>query len=211
MKKSLTYFSFLITSLLVILAFVTATTYIQLGIAIALYPLIALFAYKLFVVRDTPTPLVPMEPAPIFSESVQKTQQIHTSGEGVKVSDIDKRAFLKLIGATGISFFLFSLFNKRTGVSLFPDSTGPGVSTLTDNVGNKINPAEREPIDGYQISEIDYSDISYYGFINKNGAWYIMKEDEEGSFRYIKGTTDFPTNWADRTNLSYDYYHTIFL
>jgi len=127
------------------------------------------------------------------------------------ISDIDKRAFLKIIGATGISFFLFSLLNRRTGTQFFGGSAGPGISLLTDGSGKKIDPSERQPLDGYVISEIDEGFTAYYGFTNNYAAWYIMKEDPDaGSFRYIKGEADFSSNWVSRENLDYDYFHNIF-
>jgi hypothetical protein len=210
MRKILTYSSFLVTCLLVILAFVTATTYTQLGVAIILFPLITFFAYKLFIVKGRKVPkisvvlpsVIPTKKAKIIAE-VDK--------EDVSIKDIDKRAFLKVMGATGISFFLFSLLNRRTEGLFFGKSTGLGIAALEDVTGRKINPAESQPTDNYLISEIDDSYITYYGFTGKNGAWYIMKEDPDiGSFRYTKGDSNFPGNWARRKDLDYDYYHNVF-
>ncbi len=174
MRKTLTYSSFIITSLLVILAFVTATTYTQLGIAIVLYPIVAFFAYKLFIVRDAKTPAVALQPPTVQPIEKAEVKAVEPKKDDVSIKDIDKRAFLKLIGATGISFFLFSLFNRRTEALYFGRSSAPGISVLTDDKRNKINPAERNPTDGFQISEIDDRDIVFYGFINTYGAWYIM-------------------------------------
>jgi hypothetical protein len=160
MRKALTYSSFAITSLLVILAFITATTYTQLGIAVVLYPFLAFFAYKLFIVKTQKLPAVSYQPPAVKSE--EKTE---AKSDNVSVADFDKRAFLKLIGATGISFFLFSLLNRRVGNQLFGGSDLPGISTLTDVSGNKIDPSERQLLDGYIISEIDEGYVAYYGFI----------------------------------------------
>jgi hypothetical protein len=114
-----------------------------------------------------------------------------------------------MLGAAGISYFLFSIFSKRSGPLLF--GKGSETSILKDGDGNKIDPAERQPTDGYRISEIDDNYTSYYGFTDKDGAWYIMKEDpDDGSFRYIKGKTSFDNNWASRENLNYDYFHNVF-
>lgn len=212
MRKTLTYSSFVITSLLVILAFVTATTYTQLGVAVVLYPLLAYFAYKLFMVRNRKVPEIPVQLPSIKPTKKVKIETANAEkGEGAVVADIEKRAFLKLIGATGISFFLLSLFNRRTDGLFFGKSAGPGISALEDGTGNKINPAERQPTDSFQISEIDDSFVAFYGFTNKDGAWFIMKEDpDNGSFRYIKGESDFSGNWTSREDLNYDYYHNVF-
>jgi hypothetical protein len=211
MRKTLKYTSFVLTSLLVILAFVTATTYAQLGIAVILYPIIAFFAYKLFVVNGhKKSPVIaksePPAPAPEGNNQPQVTQ---VKRENIGVADIDKRAFLKIIGAAGISFFLFSLINRRAE-GLFFGKSGPSISTLTDGLGNKISPAEKNPTDGYTITEIDDQETSYYGFTNSGGGWYIMKENGDGSFRYAKGEEDFPGNWDHRSTLNYDYYNRVF-
>jgi len=213
MRKVLTYLSFVATSLLIVLAFVTATTYTQLGVAVVLYPFITFFAYKLFfIVKSQKVPAVTDQLPPV---KLVKEVEVKTAGVekevGTVVSDVDKRAFLKIIGATGISFFLFSLLNRRTEALFFGGSAGSGISILTDGSGKKIDPSERQPMDGYVISEIDEGFIAYYGFTNNHAAWYIMKEDpDEGSFRYIKGELDFSSNWISRENLDYDYFHDVF-
>lgn len=214
MRKALTYSSFAITSLLVVLVFITATTYSQLGLAIAIYPLIIFFAYKLFIVKKRIAPQIAYQPPPVppvIPAGQTETESTKLKMEDVSISDIDKRAFLKVIGATGLSFLLFSLLNRRAD-SLFlgGQSTGTGIASLTNDEGTKISPAERHPTDGFQISEIDDRDIVFYGFINTYGAWYIMREEDDGSFRYAKGESDFPTNWDRRDGHTYDYYHRVF-
>lgn len=217
MRKVLTYTSFSVLSLIVVLVFVTAKSYTQLGAAVLLYPVAAYFAYKLFVNKANKHSEITLE-LPIGAktdleqeEDMQENSIVGENLERVSVIDIEKRAFLKLVGATGLSFFLFSLINRRTG-SLFSRSGSSGETTLLDPSGNKITPAERQVTDGYKISEIDDLNIvSYYGFINKEGGWLIMKEDSDtGSFRYIKGDSEFPTYWSRREKLNYDYFHNTF-
>ncbi len=48
MNKTLTYAGFAAACLFVILLFVTAKSYTQLGLAIVIYPLVAYFALKIF-------------------------------------------------------------------------------------------------------------------------------------------------------------------
>lgn len=127
------------------------------------------------------------------------------------ISDTNKREFLKLLGATGISFFLFSLFNRRPQNPFFGSPLGPGGSYPTDTEGNKVGFSEKQPTDGYKISEIDDRAIAFYGFTNKDGGWYIMREDSEtGSIRYAKGDTAFTNNWANRERITYDYFNNAF-
>ncbi len=84
-------------------------------------------------------------------------------------------------------------------------------NTATDDVV-KTQQLPASPTDGYTISEIDDGIIAYYGFMGQKGAWFIMRQDaNDGSFRYAKGDIDFPINWEDRTNLTYDYYANVFI
>ena len=60
----------------------------------------------------------------------------------------------------------------------------------------------------YKISDKDDdSDPSYYGFISKEGYWYILEiNDSNNTFRYAFGSSSYTTNWSNRATLSYDYY-----
>lgn len=191
-------FSFVMVLALVVATFITAKSYTQLGIAIILYPLLAIFAYKVF----EHTIWKPSQPAVTVVEKVEAVKK-----EYVGVSDIDKRLFLKVIGATGLSFFLISIFGRRAENFLF----GQNQTTQPAPAG-KTSAASPSPTDGYTISEIDEGIVGYFGFINKDGAWFIMKRDtDSGSFRYAKGKSDFPGNWKMRENLKYDYFHNVFV
>ena len=217
MRKILTYCSFIIACLLVAAAFMTATTYIQLAVAILLYPLLVLFAFKTFPrkTRGYPSEKPLTDSAPVKPTEIALPagrQAGSTKIESVDITDIDKRAFLKLIGGAGFSLFLFSIFNKKAE-GLFPGiaPAGPGLTLLKDSAGNKIDPAQSQPTDGYRISEIDDNIITFYGFTNKDGAWFVMKEDTDtGSFRYSRGNGNFPGSWENRENLKYDYFSNVF-
>ena len=213
-KILLTYSSFVIACFVVIMAFITATTYLQLAVAILLYPVLVYFAFKIFPRKVMITPLKNPIITPIqsFMGSEQKVEE--DKRENLGVSDIDKRLFLKIIGGTGISLFLFSIFNKRAKNLFFknlPASGNSGRVVLEDTSGNKINPAQSGPTDGYTISEVEDNMIAFYGFTNKEGAWFIMKQDTDvGSFRYSKGNLNFSENWANREKLKYDYFSSVF-
>jgi hypothetical protein len=210
-KLLLTYTSFIIACVGVIVAFMTATTYLQLAVAILLYPILAFFAYKVLPskMRSSTSKKSPTQAEPIKTTAPQELANKATIG----ISDIDKRVFLKLIGGAGLFLFLFSLFNKKTEGLFFKNLPGSvsGKISLEDTSGNKINPAQSQPLDGYRICEIDDDVISFYGFTNTDGAWYIMKIDtDSGSFRYAKGDSSFPTHWDKRVNLNYDYFSNLF-
>ena len=60
-------------------------------------------------------------------------------------------------------------------------------------------------------------DITYYGYENRHGEWYIMEEDSSPAggtaptqWRYIKGDSDYATNWTGREALTYSRTSTAF-
>lgn len=210
-KILLTYSSLVIACLAVIVAFITSTTYIQLGIAILLYLPLTYFAFKAFTGRTRvgahlQKPLVTIQVPTQSPEKVREAER-----KKVDVADIDKRTFLKLIGATGLSFFLFSLLGRRVDSLLFGNTPSSNTSTTgAINPGNQANQAG-SLTDGYKITDIDDNIISYYGFTNQEGAWLIMRQDTQTStFRYAKGNSGFSGNWTNRERLKYDYYYKLF-
>jgi hypothetical protein len=198
----------------VIVGFLSATSYIQLITAALFFPLFAYFAVRVFprrahAIHLPKEPVVVIQPAGTTkSQEKMDPQTLKLKKEGV---DIDRRMFLKLIGTAGISLFLFSLFTKKAEAAFFGSVPGPGTVSLKDAAGNKIDPAEKQPLDGYRINQIDDSEIAYYGFTNKDGAWFILRSDDTtGDFRYVKGSSGFSTSWGTRASLTYDYYNNVF-
>lgn len=70
--------------------------------------------------------------------------------------------------------------------------------------------------DGYKVSdEADKagdSTIRYYGFINRAGEWFIMRQTVSGTttdYRFVKGDSAYTTAWAAREAQTYDYFNTI--
>ena len=133
-------------------------------------------------------------------------------GEAIKqVKDPLRRQFLKTIGVSGVGFFIAALLNpKKTEAAFFGSIPGPGTVALKNTSGQRIDPAEKKPTDGYVISEIDDSSPAYYGYLDKNGDWYIIKENTDGSFRYVKGSENFSSYWNNRSTLVYDYFNNVF-
>ena len=66
-------------------------------------------------------------------------------------------------------------------------------------------------IGGYQISDGDDTGaVKYYGFLQTNGTWYIMKNDTgSNSYRYAKGDSGYTTAWTDRAGLTYVYFNAL--
>lgn len=207
MGKTLTYSGFAIASLFIILAFVTAKTYTQLAIAVILYPALAYFALKILPRKTRKAGAFTIK---IPARSAQKVEEVRR--EKVEVADIDKRTFLKLVGAAGLSFFIFSLLGRRVEALLFGKALESGITTSPGNpAGGEVDMTGSLPASGYRISEIDDNILSYYGFTNKDSAWLIMREDTQtNSFRYARGDSGFSRNWSKRENLKYDYYYKLF-
>ncbi|HET7099356.1 MAG TPA: hypothetical protein VFI61_03940 [Patescibacteria group bacterium] len=202
--KILTGSSFLIATFMVVLAFVSVTSYLQLATAAVLYIVLVYIAHitlpkKARKVKKTVT-------------TTTEVEIVQPKKEDWSIADIDKRAFLKLIGVTGISLFLYSIFVKKGETPFFRSATGVnGAVSIQDSQGKTINPAEKEVTDGYKITEVDDSVLTYLGFTNKDGAWLIMREDTvNGSFRYARGDSNFPKNWSTHENLNYDYFSSTF-
>ncbi len=202
MNKAITYSGATLASFGLIALFLTAKTPLQLGIAIALYPVFILFLFKFFILKSNNQPQATslFTLSPVRQEKKEETDHKHKGS--VEIVDIDKRAFLKLVGGVGLSFFIFSIFNKKVGNLLLG---GAGSDTQAPASPSQLT-------DGYKISEIaSNEEHSFYGFITKDGKWLIMREDiATGSFRYAKGNPDFSLNWTHREGLDYSYYHDTF-
>ena len=220
MKTLAIYYGFIITSIMLIAGFISSTAYPQLISAALFIPLTLYFLklvfpkkrHKLVFYEQTLKEEMPIK----HKKTNTKDEDIALEGEEVtelpeeKGFDVDRRAFLKLVGSAGISLFVFSLFTKKAHAAFFGSVPGPGTVALKDTSGVQIDPAQNHPTDGYKISQIDDSSPAYYGFTNKDAAWFIMQEDSGGTYRYAKGSSNFPTNWTGRAGLTYDYFHNVF-
>lgn len=66
--------------------------------------------------------------------------------------------------------------------------------------------------DGYKVNDqankAGDDSITYFGFLNKFGEWFIMKQAVSGStisFRFVRGNSGYTTAWSAREAASYDY------
>ena len=66
-------------------------------------------------------------------------------------------------------------------------------------------------LEEFHINDVDDAAIpKYYGFEDKGGNWYILRESPSGAYRYSKGDSSYSTNWTNRGSLTYDYFSVIF-
>lgn len=217
MKKLLIFYNFVIITIMTFVGLLGATDLYQLLSALLFYPLMIYF-FILMVPRQKRAPALPTVKQLREDKLVPARQEIsHLTKEEEPTLkgkfDVDRRSFIKLIGAAGLSLFLFSIFTKKAEAAFFGSVPGPGTVALKNTAGVKIDPAEKAPTDGYKITEIDDSTPAYYGYVDKTGAWFIMQEDASGHYRYTKGASDFTnvlTGWPNRGGLSYGYFDAIF-
>lgn len=88
-------------------------------------------------------------------------------------------------------------------------------TVIYDEFGNATTLLSKDDVlDCYQTSDIDQasSTVTYIGKVDRAGNWFIQKIDSTSgtTFRFIKGTSDYTTNWTIRASLTYDYFHIVF-
>ena len=203
--KLIIYYNFILTSIMALMGFLSVNSIPQFISAILFLPLS--FYYLLLVIPKKRKALI----IPQLKRSPKQ------SPVKLKSFDTDRRTFLKLIGSAGLSIFMLALFTKKAEAAFFGSVPGPGTVAIKDTTGAQINPAIKHPTDGYKITQLDETtDLpnTYYGFVNKDGAWFIMLDDGSGNYRYRRGDSDFTndlTGWPDRTDLEeYGYFYAIF-
>ena len=71
--------------------------------------------------------------------------------------------------------------------------------------------------EGYKVSdEADKtadSTIRYYGFLNRKGEWFILRQTVTGTttdYRFVKGDAAYTTAWSARESQTYNYFDVIF-
>jgi len=209
MRKAIVYYSFIITLIMVVMGFISAQNVPHLASSILFFPLALYFWLQVFPQRKKALNLAIVKAKKDKALKTEEEPERAEEGE-VEGVDHDRRAFLKIIGSAGLSLFMMAIFTKKAEAAFFGSVPGPGTVAIKDASGNLINPAEKQPTDGYKISRIDDSTPSYYGFTNKDGAWFIMKEDSSGNYTYATGSTNFASNWASRASLTYGEYFDVF-
>ncbi|OGD07304.1 hypothetical protein A2899_04855 [Candidatus Amesbacteria bacterium RIFCSPLOWO2_01_FULL_49_25] len=213
MRKIFLYYNFVVVSLLVFAGFISAGSIEQLVAASLFFPLFVYFALAVgpTTSRAITIPKLPLVPKKKSVPSLEEVEPLEELPPAHKTFDVDRRAFLKIIGSAGATVFFYAIFTRRAEAAFFGSVPGPGTVALKDTAGNKIDPAERQPTDGYKITEIDdASSPAYYGFVDKTGAWFIQREESSGAYRYVRGSSSFSTNWTNRASLTYNYFDNVF-
>lgn len=211
--RLLTYYNFVLLTIMTIVGFLGAQDFKELSSAVLFFPMAVYFGLMVVPQRSKAfTPPMPPKARPLTKQPLQSLKRLGKKPSSESL-DIDKRKFLKLIGSASLALFLFAIFTKKAHGAFFGSVPGPGVVGIKDTAGNLIDPVQSTPTDGYKISEIDDGSPSYYGFVDKNGKWFIVQASDSGTYLYTKGASDFTngtTGWPNRANLTYGYFNSIF-
>ena len=106
------------------------------------------------------------------------------------------------------------------GVALYGTPDGTNIYRLKVNSDGSLNVTGlsvtastlAKPTDAYSISNIESdATYSYYGYEDKDGAWYIMRKTEAtGVFLYAAGASGYSSAWTGKAGQSYASYATTF-
>lgn len=213
MKKPILIYNLLIVGVVMVIGILNAQESTQAIFSILFIPVAFYFLRQLMLsFRQPATSPSNVNLAPIKPRSITSTGKM-ADGEVLdpevlsdkQVSDINRRLFLKLIGSAGLATFTFALFTKKSQAAFFGSIPGPGTVAIKDSDDNVIDPAEKQPTDGYEITDVEDDTLpAYYGFVDKDENWYIAREGTNGDYRYVSGSTDYATNWTNRASQSYN-------
>lgn len=65
--------------------------------------------------------------------------------------------------------------------------------------------------DFFISDQITVGEYVYFGYLDKKGRWYIMRQGvSDGTYRYVKGSYDYSTNWANKGALTYALFSEVF-
>ncbi len=97
------------------------------------------------------------------------------------------------------------------------DNYNLNFALLTTFDGEKVNNSNRlpvvnqHPLEKYQLSDLARGTTEYWGYLDKDGNWYILRFNRStGARRYVRGSSGYVTKYANRTSLSYDYFNEVF-
>jgi hypothetical protein len=212
----LNLFCYALITIIWLMNLLTAKSSTQIILGIVYTPLVFYFGQELInKIKILVTKISVQREIEINKKAITNNTEISNP---VKISDKDRRQFLKMVGSTGLGLITLSLLNpKKAGATFFGSVPGPGTISIKDADGNKIDPAAKQPTDGYKISKIDDTSsdtYAYYGFVDQNGQWYIQRETtsgvDTGDFLYKKGASNFSSAWGTRADPTYDYFDSIF-
>uniref|UniRef100_A0A7C4QXL7 Twin-arginine translocation signal domain-containing protein n=1 Tax=candidate division CPR3 bacterium TaxID=2268181 RepID=A0A7C4QXL7_UNCC3 len=206
--KLISFFNYLILSIIIFLGLFFQFNFL---IFVVFLPLPVYFWLTNFVAVEKIEEEKKLPKVEVAFEEKKDLEQNNLKQEIKKINDPLRRQFIKMLGVGGVGLFISTLLNpQKAEAAFFGSVPGPGTVAIKDSSGHRIDPAIKKPTDGYSIAQIDTTSPSYYGYQDKDGNWYIVKESSDGSFRYCRGYGNFSSSWTSRSSLSYDYFENVF-
>ncbi len=98
------------------------------------------------------------------------------------------------------------------------ETTGYSPPVILHSVGKKPITADNplptrditDPLREYGMAGVDDGN-RLYGYMKTTGEWYIMDLDgADNQALYVRGTSSFTSNWANRANLTYQTFDAVF-
>ncbi len=205
MMHFLNYYSFIFSNVLFLSIILNIHSADEIFFVLFFLPLEIYFLLKIISSVKNVSPIKKGRKISSYEENIFNFQidDVAEIKNGEIVKEADRRKFFKLLAGAGLGVFVAMMLNpQKAGAAFFGSVPGPGTVGIKDTTGTLIDPAIKSPTDGYAIANTDTSSTPYYyGFINKDGAWYIVKEVGDGSFLYAKGGSSY--NWSNRASESY--------
>lgn len=104
---------------------------------------------------------------------------------------------------------------KKIGKELekvVPKFGGRGIGVDTGPLAKEETlQAIKDPLIGYKPAGMDTAANPYYfGYLDIDGKWFIKKLDTTSGTTYVKGNSDYATNWTNRASLEYQLFNIIF-
>lgn len=152
--------------------------------------------------------------ASALKASVETVQNlIQELEDGVKVS-IENQEKLPVVGFSqgkirGVDQAIPVMLVDESGR---PTKSGSGAAAAGGFIGAELL---NDPLIEYRPSDADEAtSTKYYGFLTRDGRWYILRETGGNTWRYARGAGNYDTAvtgaWATRAAQVYDYFHNTF-
>lgn len=91
----------------------------------------------------------------------------------------------------------------------FDEKTNEGIQAQV-SAGGSLHIREED----YVYSDVDKTDATYYyyGAVNKDGGWRILRKTvgDPSAYRFAAGDSGYALAWTNKSSQSYDYYHLVF-